>query len=497
MLRSQTKFRMRAVRRHVFLGVLCCVGLMNFQSAHSVGERRIVSVRISQDPVRRSEDLQELAQFDVLGVSIGEGLAELGVSDIQLEQLQRLGFQIEFSPLNTQLQREFQEPYLTPTQVIEGLSRFAQTHPALSEIKTIGTTRRGRPIQAIVISANPKNKEQPALLFNAMHHAREVMTTEVIMHMAKVLLEGYGNDPEITRWLDSSRIILVPQVNPDGNQLVHDGQSMWRKNAWESDGRTVGVDLNRNYPTFWGECNGSSPSKTSDSYRGPSAASEPETNAMMKLVLDEKPVANISYHSFSEMIIYPFGCRSEKNPALELFKSVAEDMRANVIDDRGKKNTYEIGTAPELLYSADGTDADWQYREAGVLSMAMEVNGRMQGFQPSYEKWRDVTVVRQEGAWKTLIRRALGQGVKGAIRSRQLDQLTYRISINKNGVMEEFTGGDKSVRPFRPRSAEGFIFNTLLPGAYQMDIQMGSETLKTVTFSVTKNQVTDLGEIKL
>lgn len=120
MLRSQTKFRMRAVRRHVFLGALCCIGLMNFQSAHSVGDRRIVSVRISQDPVRRSEDLQELAQFDVLGVSLGEGLAELGVSDKQLEQLKRLGFQIEFSPLNTQLQREFQEPYLTPRRSSKG-----------------------------------------------------------------------------------------------------------------------------------------------------------------------------------------------------------------------------------------------------------------------------------------------------------------------------------------------------------------------------------------
>jgi hypothetical protein len=330
-----------------------------------------------------------------------------------------------------------------------------------------------------------------------MHHAREVMTTEVVMHLAQELLKNYGSDPETTHWMKTARIIVVPQVNPDGNQLVHDGQSMWRKNAWESDGRTFGVDVNRNYPTLWGSCNGSSASKMSDSFRGPSAASEPETAAMMQLVLNERPVANISYHSYSELIIYPYGCRSEKNPSLELFKSIASDMKANVIDDRGNKNTYSIGTAPELLYEADGTDIDWHFREAGVVSFALEVNGRMLGFQPSFSKWRDVTVINQEGAWKSLLRRSLSQGVKGVLRSSQLSDVSYRLSLVKPGLREDFTGGDASVRPFRPRSAGGFIFNTLLPGTYVIDIQQAGTPIKSIQFSVAKDAVTDLGDIRL
>jgi hypothetical protein len=497
MNRQRSNRNLKKVNLRFAVGLLCCVGLTAFQKAHSEDQGRIISVRISPDPVRRAEDLKELAQFDILGVSLSENLAEVRLSDKDFEKLKSSGFQFEFSPLNAQLQRESQEPYLTPTQVLDGLSQLAQTYPAFTELKTIGSTRRGRPIQAIVISAHPENQQQPTLLFNAMHHARELMTTEVIMHMAQTLLQNYGRDPDITRWMDSSRIILVPQVNPDGNQLVHDGQSMWRKNAWESEGRTYGVDINRNYPTLWGECNGSSSSKNSDSFRGTAAASEPETNAMMKLVLSEKPVANISYHSFSEMILYPFGCRAEQNPAIDLFKSIALDMKENVIDDRGNKNTYDIGTAPELLYEADGTDADWQYREAGVISFAMEVNGRMQGFQPSYEKWRDKTVQRQEGAWKALIRRTLSQGVKGTLRTSQLEQISYKIKVDKNGVLEDFTGVDKSVRPFRPRSAEGFIYNVLLPGNYQIEILSGSDLIKSIPFSVGKNQVTDLGDIRI
>jgi murein tripeptide amidase MpaA len=482
------------------LSLLSCIGALSLGAqpvAQSSAPKRIVSVKISHDPVRRSEDLKDLSAFDILGVSLEENLAEVAIDSGNLEQLKQMGFQIHFSPLNAQLERENLEPYMTPTEVLETLSALTQSYPDLTELRTIGETRRKRPVQALVISAQPRNQNQPTLLFNAMHHAREVMTTEVVMHMAQVLLKGYGNDPEITRWLDTARIIVVPQVNPDGNQFVHEGQPMWRKNAWESDGRTFGVDINRNYPALWGACNGSSTNKSNDAYRGPGAASEPETTAMIELVRTERPVANISYHSFSEMILYPYGCRKEQNPSLELFKAIGAEMKANIIDDSGRKGTYALGTPPELLYEADGTDADWQFREAGVLAFAMEVNGRMQGFQPSHKRWRDITVTRQEGGWKTLIRQTLKQGVKGRLVGATLSDVSYKLSKIKNGIREEFTGDDKSVKPFRARSADGFIFNTLLPGSYQFDIYQGEVLTKTVTFQVNNDQVTQLGDIRL
>ncbi|MEN9530234.1 MAG: Carboxypeptidase precursor [Pseudomonadota bacterium] len=481
------------------IGLLCGIGALSLNvqpSAQSASPKRIVSVKISHDPVRRAEDLKDLSSFDILGVSLSENLAEVAVDQDNLNALTEKGFQIQFSPLNAQLQRENLEPYFTPTEVLDSLSSLSQNYPALTELRTIGFTRRKRPIQALIISAHPDNQNQPTLLFNAMHHAREVMTTEVVMHMAQLLLKGYGTDSEITHWLDTARIIVVPQVNPDGNQFVHEGQSMWRKNAWESEGRTFGVDINRNYPALWGACNGSSTNKSNDAYRGPAAASEPETAAMIELVRTERPVANISYHSFSEMILYPFGCRQEKNPSLELFKSIGAEMKANIIDDAGRKGTYALGTPPELLYEADGTDGDWQFREAGVLAFAMEVNGRMQGFQPSHKRWRDVTVARQEGGWKTLIRQTLAQGVQGRLVGEALSDVSYRLNKIENGLREDFTGGDKSVKPFRARSAEGFIFNTLLPGSYEFNIYQGDVLRKTVTFEVEKNQVTQLGDIR-
>lgn len=466
-------------------------------NAFSEADKQIFSVTLSRNSETRMQQLEQLANFDLLGISESDNIAEIALPPSALSVLKQLGIDYKSSHLNHQMNTETLSEYMTPEEVRNELSRLAQSYPDLTELKTIGRTRRDLPIQALVISADPNNRNQPTLLFNAMHHAREVMTTEVVMHIAQVLVSRYGQNPDITDWLNSARIIVVPQVNPDGNGLVHSGRALWRKNAWEDNGRLFGVDLNRNYPALWGACNGSSINKSSDSFRGPNPMSEPETQAMVALIMEERPVANISYHSFSEMILYPYGCRKEKNPSMELFKSLAASMKEAVINDSGRANTYSIGTPPELLYEADGTDADWQFREAGVLSFAFEVNSRRLGFQPSYKQWRDITVERQEGGWQRLIKQTLSQGVKAQLKGRQPAEVQYRISQLKDGEKLEFSANDPTVQPFRPRSANGFLFNSLLPGSYEMTMSRGEETIQAIQFSVEPGEVTNLGVIEI
>lgn len=480
------------------LGAAAAAATVSFNTkAFSESGQQIYSVQLSPDTESRLEQLSQLAAFDLLGVSETENIAEIALASSSLNIFKQLGFSYTDSPLNRQLNTEALNDYMSPEKVRSELASLAQTYPDLTLLKTIGQSRRDLPIQALIISAEPENKNQPTILFNAMHHAREVMTTEVVMHIAQVLLARYGQNPEITQWLNSARIIVVPQVNPDGNNIVHDGRALWRKNAWEDEGRLFGVDLNRNYPSLWGACNGSSVNKSSDSFRGPNPMSEPETRAMVDLVQSEKPVANISYHSFSEMILYPYGCRKEKNPSLDLFKSMAGFMKSAIVNDAGRTNTYSIGTPPELLYEADGTDADWQFREAGVLSFAFEVNSRRLGFQPSYKKWRDVTVERQEGGWQALIRQTLAQGVKAQVRGQQVSDLRYRISAITNGEKLEFSANDPSVQPFALRSADGFLFNTLLPGSYELTMSRADLPVQVIPFTVQPDKMTDLGTIQL
>ncbi len=78
----------------------------------------------------------------------------------------------------------------------------------------------------------------------------------------------------------------MPVLNPDGYQYTFDHERLWRKNLRDNngDGRHPGRRRRRpepQLPSHWGYDNeGSSPIPSSDTYRGPAPASEPETRAV-------------------------------------------------------------------------------------------------------------------------------------------------------------------------------------------------------------------------
>ncbi|NRA47230.1 MAG: hypothetical protein HRU09_19950, partial [Oligoflexales bacterium] len=339
-----------------------------------------------------------------------------------------------------------------------------------------------------LISANSAQGDQsdkPSILFNGTHHARELMTTEVVLDIAEYLLSNYDQNEEIQGWLDRYRIVLVPLVNPDGNQKVYDGNRWWRKNTWLRRNRVTGVDLNRNYPTLWNGCNGSSGGTGSQDYRGPSPASEPETKAMMALVAEYKPILNISYHSYSELILYPYGCRSERNPSKQIFNEIALEMKKAIIDDNGRANTYEVGTAPELLYQADGTDLDYQWQEHDVIAYTIEINSRAAGFQPSYGRWRDITVERQRGSWKTLLKRMDQSGFRAQIQGDE--GVSYKLSKLESGKPLAWDEGTWS-KSKKPRSPS-LIFELLSPGTYTLVVNNNKQQEIVKTFTVSDRTI--------
>lgn len=479
--------------------VVLSLGLLTVTVSHQgIGDsnKSSVFVNISSDPVRAHEDIAALAKYELLGVSYDEHYAEVFVTGSELESIKQLGFKINFLPLRPEENKLGPTGYTTPTQLVEKLGAVHAAYPELTRLFEVGRTTRDRPIIGLEITAPGDTEGKPVLLYNAMHHAREVMTTEVALGIIKTLTEGYGSQEEVTAWLDKYRVVVVPQVNPDGNALVHDGQNMWRKNAYMKGNSTVGVDLNRNYPTLWNYCNGSSGSTGSDTYRGPQAGSEPETKAFMNLVATIKPVMDISYHSYSQLIIFPYGCSKVSNPSRELFVSIANTMNAGIRDDSDKPNKYKIGTAPELLYEADGSDLDWQWKEHNVIAYTIEVNSMFQGFQPSYAKWRDVTVQRQEGGWQALLRRMDQGGVKAIVTGENLTEVQYTVkkvtALGLKGLDED------SERRFSLRNEHGLMFQILDPGTYEISFYRGQSVAPVATKQIKIEQQTiDLGSLML
>lgn len=455
--------------------------------------KQIIYVDFDANAVKARAQLKMLKNMDVLGVNLKQHWAEVSVTAAELAQIQSQKIHIRKANYRLRELTVSKDGYLNPVQIRQALTDIHTQYPVITNLFEAGKTHRDRPIMALEISATPGDTNKPVVLFNAMHHAREVMTPEVIMHMAKILTAKYGSDAEVTSWLDHYRIVLVPQVNPDGNAMVADGELMWRKNAYQLKGRTVGVDLNRNYPAYWNYCNGSAGEPSSEIYRGPAPGSEPETRAMMRLVETLKPVADISYHSYSELILYPFGCNSVSNPAKDLFQSIGVSMNAKIRNDDNQRNAYTVGSIAEAIYEADGSDLDWQWKEHGVLAYCIEVNAS--SFRPNYNEWRNITVERQEGGWQALLRRMSQSGFRAHIQTNSPDEVRYAIK-KVEGLRKIAFDGDAVNHAFALRSSTGLMYQLTEKGQYEITFYLREQPVRRLTVDVG-DALVDLGNIEV
>lgn len=255
--------------------------------------------------------------------------------------------------------------YYTFKTMTEQLKAWTQEYPDITVLKSIGKSCEGRDIWGLKLSDNPKKDEaEPAVLVMGAHHAREWPSFEVPMAVIKLLIEGYGKDEKLTRLVDTREIWFVPMVNPDGVEYSQNQSRYWRKNRRNIDGRNFGVDLNRNYGYQWGNV-GASNSPSSDTYHGTGPFSEPEAQAIKKLAEREKFQASVSFHTYSELILYPFGYGYNiPCPDGATLKKLAGEMAGY--------NGYDPTNSAEL-YPAMGDSDDWLYGDQKTLAFTFEL----------------------------------------------------------------------------------------------------------------------------
>ncbi|MBT2402261.1 MULTISPECIES: M14 family metallopeptidase [unclassified Streptomyces] len=209
-------------------------------------------------------------------------------------------------------------PYSGKGGLQEEILRTAQANPGLTKVVSIGKTVQGKDILALKVTKNARQTEdgdKPSVLYMSNQHAREWITPEMTRRLMHHTLDNYGKDARITKLVDTTELWFLLSANPDGYDYTHapDGQRLWRKNMRDNNGdgkitAVDGVDPNRNFAYKWGYDNeGSSPNPSSETYRGPSAASEPETVALDRF---EKRIGfayAINYHSAAELLLYGVG----------------------------------------------------------------------------------------------------------------------------------------------------------------------------------------------
>ncbi len=237
-------------------------------------------------------------------------------------------------------------------------------------------------------------------------HAREIPTPELAKALIETLVSGYGVNADVTWLLDQREIYVALTSNPDGRALVELGVGTeppytgnpwyWRKNgnnsypgsaacAWPPTSSShYGVDLNRNHVFKWDAAGGGT-AVCDQTYRGPSAGSEPEiqayANFVRSIIPDQRPPGDddpapldttgflINLHNYvgGGVILVPWGWTTALAPNNAQLVAIAQKMRTYT--------TAPVYNWQYSLYPVSGNTRDWAYGELGIPAYVIELDG--------------------------------------------------------------------------------------------------------------------------
>lgn len=288
---------------------------------------------------------------------------------------------------------DFVNPRKTYTyeQMIRDLKDIRLWYADITEIQIIGKSVDGRNVYALKLGTG-KNE----ILINGSHHAREHMTTNVLMEMMDAYAYSYLRNKtldgfDVRKILNETSIWFVPMVNPDGVTLVQKGHKSAKNpsyvlklngnktdfSAWKANIR--GVDLNRQYPADWANicCDPGKPGP--QNYKGNRPLSEPEAKALADFTLAHDFKTALAYHSSGEILYWHF---HQGYSALQRDKALAKKISA--------KTGYSL--VPAMRNPSGGGFTDWFIQ-----------NEKRPGFTPEISPYvgkRPVPVSKFDSIWK-------------------------------------------------------------------------------------------------
>ena len=200
------------------------------------------------------------------------------------------------------------------SELTNDLKELQKKYPGICQVNVIGKSADGRKIYELVIG-NPNAKRELGVIANL--HAREYMTTPLVMKQAEFYLDNYNNSlqgAKVSNVLDKVSIHIIPSCNPDGTAISQFGFSSIHKKKlrralrhmggsstrWKANAR--GVDLNRN----WAIAHRTKGHRGAMGFSGNHAASEPEVKALVRWTNSLKKKGKlkgfVSYHSTGSIL---------------------------------------------------------------------------------------------------------------------------------------------------------------------------------------------------
>lgn len=317
--------------------------------------------------------------YDVLGHSRKEGFVEIVGRRPEQESLRNAGHNIQVVEDRVSPEGELAVPsgYRDYSSLVPALYAIETSYPAIADLIDVGTnygvgtTYENRHLYAMKISDNVTvDEDEPNIFIVCCHHAREVTTAEYGMWIIDKLTALYGSDSNVTRWVDQNQIYVAPIWNPDGHQYCFDVYNLWRKNR-SPHGSDYGVDLNRNYDFNWNGPRGGSTTPGSITYRGPSIASEQETQTCVAFAEDRCFAKSLDLHSYGSEVLYTYYSAGTFPAVLEQWHKDKAGEMSSAFNYGGNRRKP----------SAEGEHYEWELSKIGAFSFLVETGS---SFQPSY-----------------------------------------------------------------------------------------------------------------
>ncbi|CAH4030518.1 unnamed protein product [Pieris brassicae] len=235
------------------------------------------------------------------------------------------------------------------------------------EVHEENATFEGRTLYEVVLNTSNEVERQskPVIVIEAGQDAGSgpVMLALFIIEQI-VACEEYSEMMEKVTW------VILPCTNPDGQEYIRCEMEPWQKNRTPLNNKlSFGVDISRNFDDSWSICPASD-NIFSSNYRGPSTASENETqfisNILAKYKQDLK--AYVSIRRDGHSILYPFASKVVTRTDLEKSQSTAGEIAGKINQRAGNIQWFLNSSIFDMNGEARcGHSVDFAYNKLGII----------------------------------------------------------------------------------------------------------------------------------
>uniref|UniRef100_G1QU52 Carboxypeptidase D n=1 Tax=Nomascus leucogenys TaxID=61853 RepID=G1QU52_NOMLE len=330
------------------------------------------------------------------------------------------------------------------------LRRFANEYPNITRLYSLGKSVESRELYVMEISDNPGVHEpgEPEFKYIGNMHGNEVVGRELLLNLIEYLCKNFGTDPEVTDLVHSTRIHLMPSMNPDGYEKSQEGDSI----SVIGRNNSNNFDLNRNFP---------------DQFVQITDPTQPETIAVMSWMKSYPFVLSANLHGGSLVVNYPFDDDEQglatysKSPDDAVFQQIAlsySKENSQMFQGRPCKNMYPNEYFPHGItngaswYNVPGGMQDWNYLQTNCFEVTIELGCVKYPFEKELPNF-------WEQNRRSLIQfmKQVHQGVKGFV----LDATDGRGILNATISVAEI---NHPVTTYKT----GDYWRLLVPGTYKI-----------------------------